>query len=375
MTSTFSLGAGEALNRSGASPALRDVIDTSFQVLYGEPAGPIEIAWRTCLADSDCPSHYTAPEYFREPMLDGKRAFAVLSIVGEGVTAVMTGLHYGNRVLSGLSTRPQVAFLRHVDRTVSMRNLVAGILQEAGSAKLIDLFVWSDMAGLVDARFSQRPYRGVVMLDLAPGPDALFRKFSQTRRNDIRRAIRSGVSVDLAESPDDVMTYYAVYVDWARRRRLQITREEEFREEFLTTRSNRQLLLARYNGEVIAGLVLRFFPGGVMEYAARSVLQSALYLKPNDLLHWRAIEWACAEGLTKYNLGGTGLFLRKFGGEVVPTIRHRLDLSLFRRHAVSDWMGGRVDDARTFIPERVEGFARALRSHVRRYRRGARGSL
>ena len=354
---------------------MREVIDTSFQVLYGEPAGPIETAWQTCLADSDCPSHYTAPEYFREPMLDGKRPFAVLSIVDESVTAVMTGLHYGNRVQSGLSTRPQIAFSRHVDRTVSMRNLVSGILQEAGSAKLIDLFVWSDMAELVDARFRQRPYRGVVMLDLAPGSDALFRKFSQTRRNDIRRAIRSGVSVDLAESPAHVMAYYAVYVDWARRRRLQIIREEEFREEFLTTRSNRQLLLARYNGKVIAGLVLRFFPGGVVEYAAHSFLQSALYLKPNDLLHWRAIEWACAEGLTKYNLGGTGLFLRKFGGEVVPTIRHRLDLSLFRRHAVSDWMGGRVDDARRFIPERVEGLARALRSHARRYRRGARGSL
>jgi len=58
------------------------------------------------------------------------------------------------------------------------------------------------------------------------------------------------------------------------------------------------LLLARYNDEVIAGVVLRFFPGGVVEHAANSSLQSALHLKPNDLLHWRAIEWACADGLT-----------------------------------------------------------------------------
>jgi lipid II:glycine glycyltransferase (peptidoglycan interpeptide bridge formation enzyme) len=206
------------------------------------------------------------------------------------------------------------------------------------------------------------------MLDLAPGPDALFRKFSQTRRNDIRRAIRNGISVDFASSREHVTAYYAVYVDWARRRRLQITGEEEFHEEFFTTRRNRRLLLARYNGEVIAGMVLRFLPGGVVEYAARSFLQSALHLKPNDLLHWRAIEWACAEGLTKYNLGGTGLFLRKFGGEVVPTTRHRLDMSLFRRHTVGDWMGGTVDEVRTFIPQRMVGLARALRSHVRKLR-------
>jgi lipid II:glycine glycyltransferase (peptidoglycan interpeptide bridge formation enzyme) len=210
------------------------------------------------------------------------------------------------------------------------------------------------------------------MLDLGPSPDALFRKFSQTRRNDIRRAIRCGVSVDLAKSRDDVTAYYTVYVDWARRRRLQITGEEKFLEEFFTTRRNRQLLLARYNGEVIAGVVLRFFPGGVAEYAARSFLQSALHLKPNDLLHWRAIEWAYAEGLTQYNLGGPGLFLRKFGGEVVPTTRHRLDLSLFRRHTIydwmADWMADRVEEVRPFIPQRVAGFGRSLRRHVEKLR-------
>jgi Acetyltransferase (GNAT) domain len=342
--------------------------DPSFQILHGQPARPIETLWRACLADSDFPSHYTAPEYFCEPMFHGKRPFAVLSIVDEGVTAVMTGLNHGGRVQSGLSARPQIAFSRRADRASSMSNLIAGLLHEAGSAKLIDLFLWSDMAGLVDGRFRQRPCRGAVMLDLSSGPDAVFQRFSQTRRNDIRRAIRCGVSVDLAESRDDIMAYYTVYVDWARRRHLQIAGEEEFREEFFRTRKNRRLLLARHNGEVIAGLVLRFFPGGVVEFAARSSLQSALYLKPNDLLHWRAIEWACKEGFTTYNLGGTGLFFRKFGGEVVPTTRHRLDLSLFRRHAIGDWLEGRLDEVRTFVPQRAVALARSARSHVRKLR-------
>ena len=46
------------------------------------------------------------------------------------------------------------------------------------------------MTGLVAARFHQRTYEGVVILDLSLGPNALFREFSQTRRNDIRRAIK-----------------------------------------------------------------------------------------------------------------------------------------------------------------------------------------
>lgn len=111
-------------------------------------------------------------------------------------------------------------------------------------------------------------------------------------------------------------------------------------------------------------MVFRFFPGGVVEHAANSSLQSALRRKPNDLLHWRAIEWAYGEGLTKYSLGGANLFQRKFGGDVVPTTCHRLDLSPFHRHTISDWMADRVEEVRPFIPQRVARFGRSARSHV-----------
>jgi CelD/BcsL family acetyltransferase involved in cellulose biosynthesis len=98
-----------------------------------------------------------------------------------------------------------------------------------------------------------------------------------------------------------------------------------------------------------------------MEYAANSSLQSALHVRPNDLLHWRAIEWGCAEGLTKYSLGGAHPFLRKFGGEVVTTTRCRLDRSIFRGYTVRDWLADTAGRARPFIPDRLTTFARSLR--------------
>ena len=199
------------------------------------------------------------------------------------------------------------------------------------------------------------------------GSNALLREFSQTRRNDIRRAIKCGVSVDFAKSRDDVSAYYTVCVDWTRRRSLPITGEEQFQGIF-ASRRNRRLLLARYNGGVIAGVVLRFFPGGVVEVAANYSLKGALHLRPNDLLYWRAIEWSCAEGLTRCSLGGANLFLQKFGGKIVQTTRHRLDLSLFRRFAIGDWMADRVEGVRQSIPPGVAGFGRSLRSHVRKLR-------
>ena len=355
------------MDYAGFMPAMLNESGTSFRILRSWPADPLEAQWRACLAASDFPTHYTAPEYFLEPSLHGKKPFAILSMINEDVTAVLTGVHNGDRVQTGLAVRPQIAFLRHGDHSRAMKSLVAGLLKEAQSAQLVDLFLWSDMAGMVDARFHERRYEGVVMLDLSKGPDALFRKFSQTRRNDIRKAVKLGVCVDVAESHDDICAFYAVYVDWARRKALPINEEEEFQETFALT-MNRQLLLARYEGQVIAGAVLRFFPGGVGEYAANCSLQKTLHLRPNDLLQWRAIEWACAEGLTKYSLGGAHLFLRKFGGEVVPTIRYRLDQSLLRRYVVGDWIAARVEELRPLLPDQAVALGRSLRTRVEKLR-------
>jgi Acetyltransferase (GNAT) domain len=305
-----------------------------FQLVHELPNDAIERKWRACLAASDYPTHYAAPEFFLEPMLRKRRLFAVLSMKGEEVTGVLTGINDGGCVQSGLSVRPQIAFSRTADRERAMTSLMAGLVAEAKAAKLVDLFVWSDMEAVVPPRFRRRRYEGVVMLDLSRGPDALFRQFSQTKRNEIRRAIKSGVSVDFATNSDDISGYYHVYLDWSRRKAIPFVEEDEFQELFALSK-NRRLLLARYRDQIIAGAVVRFVPGGVAEYAANSSLEGGLQLRPNDLLQWRAIEWACAQGMTKYSLGGTHLFLRKFGGEIVPTIRCRLDLSLFRRFIIS----------------------------------------
>jgi hypothetical protein len=328
--------------------------------LHRQPEGLIEALWRSCLADADFPTHYTAPEYLLEPGLRNKAPFAVLSLSGEEVTAVLTGTNHGAYVQSGLSVRPQIVFSRRADPVRAMANMVDGLLAEARSAKLVDLFVWSDAASLVDPRFHKKQYEGVAMLDLSRGPDALFRKFSENKRRNIKRAIKCGVSVEPADDPAKVSAYYSICVQWSRRKELSIPGEEEFHQT-VALRNNRLLLLARHEGKIVAGIVIRFSPHGVMEYAANSSMQNALHLRPNDLLHWRAIEWGCREGMTHYSLGGAHLFLRKFGGEIVPTTRHRLDLSTFRRFAIGDWIADRAEQARPLIPGRLATVARSLR--------------
>jgi hypothetical protein len=351
------------MNDAGKLSVALNEGENSFLILHGLPHGPIERKWRAFLADSDYPTHYTAPEFFLEPAFREKSPFAVLSMVGDDITGVLTGINDRGHVQSGLSVRPQIALSPHADPVLGLRNLLAGLVAEAKSAKLVDLFAWSAAAKPIDARFHRRQYEGVVVLDLLRGPDALFRKFSENKRTNIRKAIKYGVSVEPAKSPDDISAYYAICVDWSRRKALTIPGEDEFQRTFALTK-NRVLFLARHERKILAGVVIRFFPHGVMEFAANSSLQNSLRFRPNDLLHWRAIEWGCAGGMTKYNLGGAHLFLRKFGGQLVPTIRDRLDLSLFRRHAIGDWISDRVDVIRPFIPERALALGRSLRGRL-----------
>ena len=48
------------------------------------------------------------------------------------------------------------------------------------------------------------------MLDLSRGPEALFRKFSENKRTNIKKAIKYGVSVEPAKHADDISAYYAI---------------------------------------------------------------------------------------------------------------------------------------------------------------------
>jgi hypothetical protein len=61
-----------------------------------------------------------------------------------------------------------------------------------------------------------------------------------------------------------------------------------------------------------------------------------MHLKPNDLLQWRGIEWACRHGLRRHSLGGSHQFLLRFGGTVVPILHYRLDRTWLRRHDLRD---------------------------------------
>jgi lipid II:glycine glycyltransferase (peptidoglycan interpeptide bridge formation enzyme) len=144
----------------------------------------------------------------------------------------------------------------------------------------------------VEQGYRELALEGDVVLDLRPGAKFIFDHFPLNRRRDIRKAMRSGIEVSEA---------------------------------------NHRRFLARYKGEVIAACGVRFYPGGLVEYANNCSRDEFLRLCPNDLLVWRMIEWACENKFPALSMGGAHPFLRKWGTTVVPVHRYRLDRTFLHR--------------------------------------------
>jgi hypothetical protein len=311
-----------------------------FKILREFPPSDLEKAWREYLTRVEVPSHYDAPEFFLEPFWGNKKPFAVLALSDGKITGVLTGLHNDKIVTCGLQSRPQISLDATTDTQTTMETLLEGLLAESAKAELVHVYSWSH---LTLPPFSKRGFRsrelsGNVVLDLTLGADALFKQFTKDCRRNIRFAEKNGVEVREGENAQDIADAYQVYCAWRDTDRKKVVGDEmsfEIFEKSLNMKGNRRLFVARHEGKAIAINRFRYFPGGLFESSANSSLDEFIHLKPNNLLQWAGIQWACQNGLRRHSLGGSHPFLVRFGGTVVPILHYRLDRTWLRRHDLS----------------------------------------
>lgn len=315
--------------------------DTSmdFKVLTEYPDNAVREQWEEFLRHASYPTHYTTPNFFNDPYIRGDK-FAVLAMEGENIAAVLTGVENDRRIVSGLAVRPQVIFRTGLDRLAAIKVLTDGISEKGGKTlELIDLHSWESIEGVEALGFRSRHCTGedsIIMLDLSKGTDEIFKGFSQTRRNEIRKELKKElVTIKELETDEEIAELYEIHKDWNSRKGNEPDRFEIFKSA-MKQRENRKVFIALYEGGIVAGSYYRFCPGGVVEYAANNSLTEFQHLKPNDLIGWHAIQWACVGGFTHFSMGGSHLFLRRFGGEVFSAWHYRLDRTFLKRHEVKD---------------------------------------
>ena len=165
------------------------------------------------------------------------------------------------------------------------------------------------------------------LMPLTTNPDALWSSLRKPIQHQIKKAQKMGVQARLAESREEVAHYYRLHLQTrCKKHGMPAQPQHYFYDAWdaLAASGKMQLLLAEYEGKVIASMIL-FASGTTVQYAYGASDEQYLHLAPNNLLMWTAISWGSTHGYQTLDMGRTscdneGLmeFKRRWGAVKEP---------------------------------------------------------
>jgi Acetyltransferase (GNAT) domain len=329
----------------------------NYSLTTSPPDEATAAAWNDCLDNCEFAGLYTAPEFLQVPYLREQGPFAVLAISAGVVHGVATALRANQEMNCGLPGSPQICIRKGSNLEEVGQALAAGLKSHClPSTKFIGAFAWNELTAFKSAGFRLKEFRsplGTILLDLSKGADLLFRECAESRRYNVRRAIKAGVEVEEMDIDRDFDEYYALYRHWSEVKRCAHHPYDTQRAVF-ASRRNRLLLVARHKGKMIGVSTFRFRRPGIIEYTANVSRRDETKLRQNDLLMWRAIEWSIQQQDIRYlSMAGAHPFLERFGGRAQSTYRYSLDLTALRRRDLAELVHAVAVNVYHAIPERA----------------------
>ena len=154
------------------------------------------------------------------------------------------------------------------------------------------------------AKQAQKFVRQIIPLD--PDPDKVEARCERVHKQNVRAAAKRGVEIVWGRERRHLDQYYALQLETRRRLGVPVQPYLYFKQlgSSLLEQNFGSILLA-YHGDVcIAGLVLLHWNRCVVaKYAASQA--DRWNLRPNNLLFWEAIRWACEQGYACFDMGRT----------------------------------------------------------------------
>ena len=207
-------------------------------------------------------------------------------------------------------------------------------------------------------------------LDLPADSDRLWRRLDASVRNQIRKAERSGLSVECGRG-EKLTAFYDVFA--ARMRDLgSPVHAPEFLRAVVDAFGDRaRIVLVRKDSTPVGGLVALAFKDRLAVPWA-SCLKDYLSLCPNMLQYWETLRMACLEGFRRFDFGrssrnsGTYRFKRQWGAREEPLFWYTIPIARRRSPTISSAPKGAVLLANVWqrLPLAV---TRRLGPHIRKY--------
>lgn len=175
---------------------------------------------------------------------------------------------------------------------------------EQRGASHLEIRGWQHGLPPLELGLLARHYHSSYVLDLEADPEKVDKRFHHSVRRGIQQAKKRGVVVRVAKSEDDLKEFYRLNV--ATRQKLGVLPQPYafFKAIFRHVILQRLglLFIAEWERKVIGG-VLFLTHKDTIYYKFNASIENYLHKRPNHLLIWEAIRYACTEGYNYFDFG------------------------------------------------------------------------
>jgi FemAB-related protein (PEP-CTERM system-associated) len=209
-----------------------------------------------------------------------------------------------------------------------------------------------------------------LVLELPGDPAILWRELNAKVRNQVRKAERSGLSVEFGGA-EKLGEFYDIFAVNMRDLGSPVHAQGFFRAVFEAFGDKARVALVRKGAVPVGGLVALAFKDTLVVPWASS-LREYFPMCANVLLYWETIRLACEEGFRRFDFGrssrnsGTYRFKRQWGALEEPLYWYTIPIarSNYKRWSSVDHRGASLVRLWKRLPV---GFTRWLGPYVRKY--------
>ena len=141
-------------------------------------------------------------------------------------------------------------------------------------------------------------------VELSKSVEELWRSIAHNKRRNIKKAQEQGVEVIKGSSYDNLVSFYEMLEISAKRAGF-IPHSFDFFHSCLKifgADDKLKIFLASVNNQPVASVFVVVYSDTAYALAAGS-RKEVWHVRPNDILHWKAMKWAYSKGLSYYHLG------------------------------------------------------------------------
>jgi lipid II:glycine glycyltransferase (peptidoglycan interpeptide bridge formation enzyme) len=141
-------------------------------------------------------------------------------------------------------------------------------------------------------------------VDLSKGAEELWRHIYGNKRKNIKKALDRGVEFIEKSSFEDIEEFYGLFLDLAKRHKFVPAKLSWFQTIWKSRRQkdSSKVFFARWRDKNVSSVFATIHAKTI--YALGwGYLGTALEVRPNDLLHWKIMEWGCKRGFLRYHMG------------------------------------------------------------------------